>query len=157
MSECNLQSDSTAERSQTGCRHILKRKFDKILDKVTGLRIIIFTLVLQVRYVSFGCSTFIIWQLINNTCASKVKCFQLPCICSIFLHAATNYTSCNIYSLQFVTHLAKLYTTYCTFLHWVPHVVHSATWLTSCCTFNYTLTASGLLFTTFLIFRYIQM
>lgn len=99
---------------------------------------------------------FIIWQLINNTCASKVKCFQLPCICSIFLHAATNYTSCNIYSLQFVTHLAKLYTT-CTFLHRVPHVVHSATWLTSCCTFNYTLTATGLLFTTFLILRYIQM
>lgn len=109
------------------------------------------------RCVSFCCSTFIIWQLINNTCASKVKCFQLPCICSIFLHAATNYTSCNIYSLQFVTHLAKLYTTCCTFLHWVPHVVHSATWLTSCCTFNYTLTAAGLWFTTFLIFRYIQM
>lgn len=105
LSECNLQSDSTAERSQTGCRHILKRKFDNILDKVTGLRIIIFTLVLQVRYVSFGCSTFIIWQLINNTCASKVKCFQLPCICSIYFCMLLQITPLVTYILYNLSHI----------------------------------------------------
>lgn len=79
----HTQSDSTAERSQTGCRHILKRKFDNILDKVTGLRIIIFTLVLQGfnlliqtlidvwpekdDYIVFvvSCSTMILLQVLN--------------------------------------------------------------------------------------------
>lgn len=79
----HTQSDNTAERIQSGCRHILKRKFDNILDKVTGLKIIIFTLVLQGfnlliqtlidvwpekdDYVVFvvSCSTMILLQVLN--------------------------------------------------------------------------------------------
>ncbi|XP_048754539.1 uncharacterized protein LOC125665757 [Ostrea edulis] len=38
---------STSERSQSGCIDCLKRKCERVLDKVTGLKIIIFTVVLQ--------------------------------------------------------------------------------------------------------------
>lgn len=42
------QKDSSTERNQTDCQYILKRKFENLLERVTGFKIIIFTLVLQV-------------------------------------------------------------------------------------------------------------
>ncbi|XP_022339969.2 uncharacterized protein LOC111134827 isoform X1 [Crassostrea virginica] len=41
------QKDSSTERNQTDCQYILKRKFENLLERVTGFKIIIFTLVLQ--------------------------------------------------------------------------------------------------------------